>query len=91
MSAFDDYFSEVRAFNNCTYVVTGKITKEEAIELFRIELGLEGRDVSPTNVHPDRVRYGYAPEYVEDHESLGACWYTGASGKGSMPVWVLAN
>lgn len=85
MSAFDEYFSEVSDFSDGSLVVSGKQSIEAAAEMFSEYLG---EDVSVNAIRPDRVRYGFAPEHIE-YETGEACWYTGATGKGSMPVWVL--
>lgn len=85
-STFEEYFSEPKYFSDNTLVVRGDITREEAVELFR---DYTGDPVPEECLKPDLVRYGFAPDYVEDLAGQ-SCWYTGArSGKGSKPVWVL--
>lgn len=84
-SKFDEYFSEVADFTAGLLVISGKLTKEQAASEFSEYLDEE---VSIESISSDRVRYGFAPEHVEDYQGE-ACWYTGASGKGSMPVWTL--
>lgn len=85
-SAFEEYFSEPQHFSNRTLVVRGDITRAEAVELFR---DYTGDPVPEESLQPDLVRYGFAPEFVEELAGQ-SCWYTGArSGKGSKPVWVL--
>ena len=90
MSKFEEYFSEAQSFNNGTYVIDGSLDRVDAALKISLEIGEE---VDPDNLERDRVRYGFAygfaPEYVEDYQDLCACWYTGASGKGSKEVWVL--
>jgi hypothetical protein len=85
VSAFDKYFSEVSGFSDGSLVVSGKQSIESAAEMFSEYLD---EDVSVNAIRADRVRYGFAPEDVIDMQGE-ACWYTGATGKGSMPVWVL--
>ena len=85
MSKFEDAFSEPMHFSDGSYVISGKITIEEAAEEFSHYIGEE---VAIEFIRPDRVRYGFAPEWVEDIDAGEACWYTGATGKGSQPVWV---
>ena len=85
MSKFDDYFSEPQYFSDCSYVVSGDLSAEIAAEMISEELG----DVILAEaLSKDRVRYGFAPENIEDMQGE-ACWYTGAgNGKGTKPVWV---
>ena len=88
MSKFDEYFSEPQYFSNGTYVITGELDRVDAA----LQISLKsGEEVDPNKLERDRVRYGFAPEYVEDYQDLGACWYSGASGKGSKEVWVYEN
>jgi hypothetical protein len=84
MSKFDDYFSEPRYFSNDAYVMSGKLSREAAAEQLSEYLNEE---IAPESLEEERVRYGYAPEEVIDMGSE-LCWHTGASGKGSLPVWV---
>lgn len=90
MSKFDDYFAEVNCFTGGLYVVSGKLPKETAAAMISEEL-IEAGDIDEPlqadDLDADRVRFGFAPEDVEDCKGQ-LCWYTGASGKGSMPVWV---
>ena len=85
MSKFKEYFSEPQAFNNGTYVIDADIDPVDAALMIGSEVG---EVVNPEDLQPDRVRFGFAPEYVEDYQDLGACWYTGAHGKSSKAVWV---
>ena len=87
MSKFDEYFKDVQFFTGGIYVVTGELTREEAAKAFNDSD--EDLEVTADDVTPDRVRFGFPPETVEDREDLGACWYTGAYGKGSKAVWVV--
>jgi hypothetical protein len=90
MSKFDDYFSEVQHFSNGVRVISGKMDRELAAEMMTKEL-MEFGDISEPlkaeDLDADRVRFGFAPDFVEDCQGQ-LCWYTGASGKGSLPVWV---
>jgi len=90
MAKFDDYFDEPLYFSDNTYVVTGKITAEEAAARFS---GAVGEDITPSELHKDRVRFGFPPDCVEDRGSLDTpCWYSGAGdGNGTMPIWVFAE
>ena len=85
MSAFDKYFSEPQLFNNGEYVISGQYDRVDAA--LKIGYAID-EIVNPENLRSERVRFGYAPEFVDEHTELGACWYTGASGKGSKAVWV---
>lgn len=87
MSKFEEYFSEAQSFNNDTYVIDGSLDRVDAALQISIKI-CEGVKVNPENLQRDRVRFGFAPEFVEDYQDLGACWYTGATGKGSKEVWV---
>jgi hypothetical protein len=88
MSKFDEYFMKAQSFNNDTYVITGNLERVDAA----LQISLETcEEVNPNDLKRDRVRFGFAPQCVEDHEDLGACWYSGASGKGSKEVWVYDN
>jgi len=86
MTKFDEAFSEPMSMSNNSYVLSGAFTREEAAKAFGEYIDYS---VRPEALEQDRVRFGYPPEDVADGEDLGACWYTGASGKGSKEVWVL--
>ncbi len=86
MSKFDEYFSEVQAFSDGTHVLSGSFSIEEAAEMFS---EYTGDRVSEEGIGADRVRFGFAPETVEDMSGR-LCWYTGAgNGKGTRPVWCI--
>jgi hypothetical protein len=85
VSKFDEYFSEPQSFNNGMLVISADIDPVDAALMISSEVG---EIVNPEDLEPERVRFGFAPEWVEDYQDLGACWYTGASGKGSKAVWV---
>lgn len=84
MTKFDDYFSEPRYFSHGSYVMSGRLTAEEAARQISEYIGEE---VSPLSLKAERVRYGFAPQDVIDM-SGESCWYTGARGRGSIPVWI---
>jgi hypothetical protein len=85
VSKFEDYFSEPQYFSDCSYVVSGELSADIAAEMISEELG---EVISASALALDRVRYGFAPENIEDMQGQ-ACWYTGAgNGKGTKPVWV---
>tara|TARA_R110000772_G_scaffold211864_3_gene322404 strand:+ start:52 stop:315 length:264 start_codon:yes stop_codon:yes gene_type:complete len=85
MSKFEDYFSEPQYFSDCSYVVSGELSAEIAAEMISEDLG---EVITASELTLDRVRYGFAPEHIEDMDGE-ACWYTGAGiGKGTKPVWV---
>lgn len=86
MSKFDEAFSEPMSCSNGAYLISGEYTREEAAKAFSDYIDEE---VSPEALERDRVRFGFPPESVEDGQDLGACWYTGASGKGSKEVWMI--
>lgn len=84
MGKFDEYFSEPRYFSNGAYVMSGKLTREAASQQLS---KYRGERIEAAMLYEDRVRFGYAPEEVVDMQGE-LCWHTGATGKGSMPVWV---
>ncbi len=84
MSKFDEYFSEPQYFSHGAYVMSRKLSREDAAKQLEEALG---EPIDPEELEFERVRYGFAPEDIEDRPSE-ACWYTGAYGKGSIPVWV---
>ena len=87
MSAYDKYFSEPQRFTDGTYVISHEISREQAA----LEISAEiGEQVYPALLREDRVRFGFAPEFVADRDEFdGPVWYTGAGkGKGTKPVWV---
>ncbi|MAK43120.1 MAG: hypothetical protein CMN80_03065 [Spongiibacter sp.] len=86
MAIFSETFSEPLYLSDGTYAITGEISAEQASDIFSEYLG---EQIHPESLRRVHARYGFAPDYVEDHKELGACWYTGAKqGKGSKPVWV---
>jgi hypothetical protein len=85
MGKFEENFAEPASFTDGTMVVTGELTAEQAALMFSQEID---EDVNPNELERDWVRFGFAPEFVEDRAGE-ACWYTGAGNKkGSKPVWV---
>jgi hypothetical protein len=86
ISKFDDAFSEPMSMSNDSYVLSGSFTREEAAKCFSDYIDYH---VRPEALEVDRVRFGFPPANVADGEDLGACWYTGAKGKGTKEVWVL--
>lgn len=88
MAKFNEFFKSPVGFSNCTTVLSGNYSREEAAEIFSEYFDEE---VTPDMLDEDRVRYGFPPEHIEDREELAeGCWYTGAgNGKGTKPVWVV--
>lgn len=90
MSKFEEHFSEPISFTNGTWVISGMLSRDDAAKAISdvlIEQGQINEQLQAESLTSDRVRYGFAPEDVEDL-SGELCWYSGATGKGSMPVWV---
>lgn len=83
-SEFDKTFSEPNHFSDGTLVISAGISRADAAKAISVYFG---EHITEDKLVIDRVRYGFAPEYVEDTQGE-ACWYTGATGKGSMLVWV---
>ncbi len=84
---FAEYFNGPQYFSHGAYVISGEYSREDAALLFSAETGAT---VAPDELTADRVRFGFPPESVAGYDSFdGAIWYTGASGKGSKPVWAL--
>jgi len=85
MGKFEEYFSAPQWFSDGSYVISGELSADVAAEMISQELG---EVISVEALEPSRVRYGFAPEYIEDMQGE-PCWYTGAgNGKGTKPVWV---
>jgi len=86
MSKFDEDFDEPMYFSHGAYVVTGKISREDAAQ--RISEHIE-EEVTPESIVLDRVRFGFPPDCADCEPGVGV-WCTGAGkGKGTQPVWVL--
>jgi len=89
MGKFEDRFNEPMQFSDNTLVLSGEYSREDAADIISNYIG---EKVTPEQLENERVRFGFPPDFVEDSEELGACWYTGAgSGKGTKPVWVCGS
>lgn len=88
MSNFDETFSEVSCFSDGGLVISGKISKEDAAKEFGYYLA---KQVDLDLIYSCRVRFGFPPSNVQEVEPGFPCWYSGASGKGSQPIWILDN
>ena len=89
MGKFEETFNDVVSFSDNTYVVSGEYSANEAAEIIGNYIG---EDIKPEQLSKARVRFGFPPDFVEDGEDLGACWYTGAGdGKGTKPVWTCGS
>jgi len=85
MSKFEEVFTEPCCFSDGTYVIRGDIDKQEAHKAFE---NYFGEPVEIEGIEEDFVRFGFAPDFVEDMQGE-PCWFTGAKvGKGSKKVWV---
>jgi hypothetical protein len=85
MGKFEETFDEPVYFSDGSYVISGEYSAEDAASIFSDYMGEE---IKPDMLGKDYVRFGFPPEYVEDREELGSCWFTGArKGKGSKAVW----
>lgn len=85
MGKFKDDFSSPMYMSNDTYAIDGGIPRDEAAHRISEEIG---KPVSAEQLEAELVRFGYAPESVADIDSGTPVWYTGATGKGTKPVWV---
>jgi hypothetical protein len=92
-SKFNQVFGEpVHYAENDEYRISSELfNKEQAFERFKkeFEVGFDGYDKSFTvdDIFDDRVRWCCQYDYEED---AGRCsWWSGATGKGSKPVWVI--
>jgi hypothetical protein len=86
---FEEYFKEPQFFTDDTYVVSGSYSREDAAVLLA---ETADEPVLPEHLREDRARFGFPPEHIVDCDAAdGAIWYTGASGVGSKPVWVLGG
>lgn len=88
---FKEQFAEPICFSDGSWAVDGTLDKEAAREMINESMFEQGCIDEPLVIEAlekDRVRFGFAPETVE--ELAGElCWYSGATGKGSMPIWVV--
>lgn len=87
MCKFSEYFSEPQYFTDGSYVINGEMDRAQAA--LEISAAI-GEPVTPEQLKQERVRFGFAPEFVEDRNDFdGPTWYTGAgNGKGTKPVWI---
>lgn len=85
MGKFENYFGEPHLFTGGIYVIGGWLSRIEAAQAINDDYDTE---IEPEQLERDRIRYGFAPSDVEDHDEISPCWYTGASGKGSKEVWI---
>ena len=84
---YREMFKDAVWFTDGTYVIGGWYSRKEAAERFSNDLV---RNVHPEDIRPCRARFGFPPEYCEEYESKdGPIWNSGASGKGSKPIWVI--
>ena len=87
MSKFSEYFREPQHFTDGSWVIDGTMDRSQAA----LEISTEiGKPVDPSQLREERVKFGFAPEFVADRDDFdGPIWYTGAgTGKGTKPVWV---
>jgi hypothetical protein len=87
MGKFEEDFDDPMYMTDGSYAIRGDISRQTAALLISSEIG---EVVDPDSLETDRVRYGLPPEEVE-WDRDGPCWYNGAHGKGSRPVWVLSK
>lgn len=81
---FEEYFSEVNHFSNGQLVYRGDVSAKDAAQAFS---NYTGDEITENDIGEDYVRYGFAPEFMEDMHGQ-SCWYTGAGKKkGSKRVW----
>ena len=82
---YDETFEEPLQFTDGTFVFHGEWTREQCLDYTQCQLG----ESDKTKLKRGLVRFGFPPAFVEDHDELGACWYTGASeGRGAKKVWI---
>ena len=88
MGKFKEEFNEPVQFSDNTLVIDGEISAEVAATAFSL---YTGEEVKAEDLKKDSVRYGFAPENVEDMAGQ-SCWYTGGrEGKGSKAVWTVPS
>lgn len=88
MGKFEEDFRMPVSFSDGTLVVSGYISKEDASIAFS---QYTGEHIFIDDIESDFIRFGFAPDYVEDGNGE-AMWYTGAGNtRGSKPVWVYGN
>ena len=85
MGKFEEAFNESMVFSNGCRVISRFHNKEAAAEIIAHEIG---EDITAENLEVGWVRFGFAPENIEDCSGEN-CWYTCAEHeRGSKPVWV---
>lgn len=88
---FDNFFEEVQYFSDGSYVITGYIPKEEALEAIKAEGFIDSEYITLNEIEKEYVMFGFPPETVEGYEEYDKpIWYTGANpkNKGAKAVWV---
>jgi hypothetical protein len=82
MTKFKEMFKQAVAFSDGAFYIDADISKEDFIKQMDI-------DIKVGYIKESRVRFGFAPEFVEDRDDFDGrpVWFSGASGKGSKKVW----
>lgn len=91
MSKFSSIFSEPNCLSDGSHALSAEAypTREEAAAIFSDYLE---RPVDPAALEEDRMRFHPAGEEDcggGDFEPGQRAWFSGASGRGSKPVWLL--
>lgn len=74
--------------SNGDLAITGKISKMDAAKNLIKYTGEIMNIPFLQKLESDFVRFGFAPENIEDMHGEN-CWYAGAKeSKGAMPIWV---
>jgi hypothetical protein len=90
ISVFNQTFNEPLDFPGSEYYISAELySEEEAVKVFNdyFKNGYDAfeKEFTIKDIQQDRVRWCCQYDY-EDGESR-CCWWTGATGKGSKPVW----
>lgn len=85
MGRFEKIFKEPFLFSHGALLLDGNKSQKEACEIFD---WYTGDQVSSADLTVDYVRFGYAPDYIDDIEAGRNCWFTTTNKKGAKPVWV---
>ena len=85
MSKFEEAFNESMGFSNGCQVIAGYHSKEEAAEIITNDIDEE---IQAKDLVGGWVRFGFAPEHIEDCQGEN-CWYQCKEWeRGAKPVWI---
>ena len=82
MTKCKEMFKAAVVLSDGAYYIDADISKEDFIKQLDPEIKIE-------HIEESRVRFGFAPDIVEDREEFDnkPIWCSGAAGIGSKKVW----